>query len=197
MMPTQPSLEEIQGWLARVQDVTGAGLVEPEAIAQIRALEEVKAAGAAAQARVTAHLYAERARREAAEDVPTRKRCAGLASEVALARRVSPHQGNRHLGVALALTREMPHTMAALSTGQISEWRAMVMVKETAVLSVEHRGEVDRQLAGHLTSAGWGDRQLGDQAKRSATASTPVRRSAESAAPPPTGPSPCGRRRTR
>ena len=165
-MPHQPSLEEIQGWLARAQDVTGSGLGEAAAIDQVRALEEVKAAAAAAQARLTAHLHAERTRREAAEGVPARKRGAGLGAEVALARRVSPHQGNRHLGVALALTREMPATMAALSSGQISEWRATIMVKETAVLTVEHRAEVDRQLAPHLTGSGWGDQQLGDQAKR-------------------------------
>jgi len=165
-MPKQPSLEEIQGWLARALDVSGDGLGEAEALDQIRALEEAKAAMAAAQARLTARLHAARHRREAAEHVPVRKRGAGLGAELALARRVSPHQGNRHLGVALALTREMPHTMAALSTGQISEWRATIVVRETAVLSAEHRFEVDRQLAPHLTSAGWGDRQLGNEARR-------------------------------
>lgn len=165
-MAQEPALEEIQGWLMRTQDITGVAVSEAEAVDQLRALEEAKAAMAAAQARLTAALYAERHRREAADGVPARKRGSGLGAEVALARRVSPHQGNRHLGVALALTREMPHTMAALSTGQISEWRATIMVRETAVLSAEHRFEVDRQLAPPLTSAGWGDRQLGNEARR-------------------------------
>ncbi len=34
-----------------------------------------------------------------------------VAAQVALARRESPHAGNRHLGVARALVMEMPHTM--------------------------------------------------------------------------------------
>jgi hypothetical protein len=165
-MTRAPSLEEIRGWRARATNVSGAGLDEAALLDQVRALEEVKAAAAAAQARLTTQLYADRARREAAEGVPAAKPCAGLGSEVALARRVSPHQGNRHLGVALALTREMPHTLAALDSGQLSEWRATLLVRETAVLSAEHRTEVDRQLAPHLTTAGWGDRQLADQARR-------------------------------
>ncbi len=98
--------------------------------------------------------------------MPARDRCRGLAAEIALARRVSPHAGNTHLGVALALTREMPHTLAALSAGKLSEWAATVLVRETALLSVEHRTEVDRQLARHLTDSGWGVRRLGNQARR-------------------------------
>ena len=166
-MSVAPPLEEIRRWRARMAEVTGAGLDEAEALEQVRALEEVKAAAAAAQARLTAQAYAARARREAADGVPARKRCAGLGAEVALARRVSPHQGNRHLGVALALTREMPHTLAALTTGQLSEWRATLLVRETAVLSTGHRTVVDRDLAPHLTGeTGWGDRQLANQARR-------------------------------
>jgi hypothetical protein len=165
-MQTDASLEEIQGWRVRAQAVTGALVTEADAVDQIRALEELKAAAAAAQVRLTARLYAERARRDAAAGTPARTRCAGLDSEIALARRVSPHQGNRHLGVALALTREMPHTLAALSAGEISEWRATLVVKETAVLSAEHRTEVDRQIADKLTDSGYGDRRLAEEARK-------------------------------
>ena len=161
-----PTLQQLDGWRAQAGEVTGEALSEAESLDQIRALEELKAAAAAAQARLTGHLHASRVRREAAAGVPARKRAAGLGAEVALARRVSPHQGNRHLGVALALTRELPHTLAALTRGQISEWRATVVVKETAVLTAGHRTEVDRQLAADLAGSGWGDRQLGAQARR-------------------------------
>lgn len=166
-MPRTPDLQEVRGWRARAAEVTGAGLEEAELLDQVRALEELKAAAAAAQARLTAYLYAARASREAAEGVPAKQRCAGLGAEVALARRVSPHQGNRHLGVALALTREMPRTLAALSTGQTSEWAATTLVRETAVLSVEHRAEVDHQIARHLRQeSGWGVRRLAHEARR-------------------------------
>lgn len=168
-MSHQPSPENIRTWPARLQDLDGAGLSEAEAIDDLRLLEELKSAASAAQTRVTAQLYADRARREAAEGVPAAKRCAGLGAEVALARRVSPHQGNTLLGVALALTREMPATLAALSAGRLSEWAAAVLVRETAVLTAEHRLEVDRQLAPRLSDAdcsGWGVRRLGNEARR-------------------------------
>jgi len=165
-MPTAPQLQHLQQWVLRAGRVGDGKLSEAQVIDRIRALEELKAVAAAEQARLTAHLYAARQRREAAEKVPAKKRCAGLGTEIALARRVSPHQGNRHLGVALALTRELPQTFAALSAGEISEWRATLVVRETAVLSAEHRLEVDRQLARHLTGSGWGDRQVANEARR-------------------------------
>src|SRR4051812_4876317 len=157
---------QLQRWLAPAPEATGKRLSEAEVIDRIRALEELKAIAAAEQARLTAHLYAERARRDAAEQVPARRRCAGLGAEIALARRVPPHLGNRHLGVALALTRELPQTFAALSAGQISEWRAPLGVREPAVLSAEHRTGGDRQLAPPLTGWGWGDRQVANEARR-------------------------------
>ena len=165
-MLDRPSLSDLQDWAARVQDLAGEGLSEAEAISVVGTLEELKGAAAAAQARVTAHLYAERQQREAAERVPARERCGGLGAEIALARRVSPRQGGTCLGVALALTREMPATLTALSAGQISEWTATVLVKETALLSAEHRGEVDRQLAPRLVGSGWGVRRVGNEARR-------------------------------
>src|SRR3954451_19294976 len=165
-MSTAPQLQHLQQWVLRAGQVGGGELTEAQIIDRIRALEDLKAVAAAEQARLTARLYAERQRREAAEKVPAAKRCAGLGTEIALARKVSPHQGNRHLGVALALARELPKTFAALAAGEISEWRATLVVRETAVLSVEHRMEVDRQLARHLTGSGWGDRQVANEARR-------------------------------
>ena len=55
----------------------------------------------------------------------------------------------------------MPHTLAALESGRLNEWRATLMVKETACLSAADRCVVDEELAadpGRLTGAG--DRAL-------------------------------------
>jgi hypothetical protein len=48
----------------------------------------------------------------------------------------------------------MPHTYRALQAGVISEWRATLMVRETACLSVDDRGRVDAELAPRLSSLG-------------------------------------------
>jgi hypothetical protein len=48
-----------------------------------------------------------------------------------VARRDSPTRGGRHLGFAKALVYEMPHTLAALECGVLSEWRATLIVRES------------------------------------------------------------------
>ena len=47
---------------------------------------------------------------------------AGVGGQVALARRMSPSRGSRLVATALTLVREMPHTMAALQDGTLTEW---------------------------------------------------------------------------
>ena len=108
--------------------------------------ERLKATAAAAQARATA-LWAEKRRAaEEAAGIPARKRGRGLASEIALARLDAPVNGSRHLGLAAALVHEMPHTMAALESGVLTEWRATLIVKASACLSVEDRRALDAEL---------------------------------------------------
>jgi hypothetical protein len=147
-------------------------LDDRQCIDAITELEELKAAAAAAQARITARLHdarLEAAQTEIAKVEPQAKarRVAevirGVTAEVALARRESPARGQQHVGVALALVRDLPHTLAALTAGAISEWRATIVVRETACLSRNDRMTVDRELAADL--ARLGDRRLGDRAR--------------------------------
>jgi hypothetical protein len=43
----------------------------------------------------------------------------------------------------------MGHTLFALRGGKITEWRAMVLARETACLTLEDRRVVDQRLAGN------------------------------------------------
>ncbi len=175
-----------------------------EQIDQIRALEDVKAACAAAQARVTAQFAAQRRRAAVAHDGDELRACArsgssqgrdlpgdsqaarranarlvrgkaerlaarSAASEVALARRESPQRGGRFVGLAEVLVHEMPHTFEALAAGTINEWRATLIVRETACLSREHRGQVDVEIAADRSRLeGVGDSRLVAQVKKAA-----------------------------
>ncbi|SRX82808.1 hypothetical protein MPP7335_04574 [Mycolicibacterium parafortuitum] len=118
--------------------------------AELRAVvedcERLKSAAAAAQARATALWAAKRRLAELAAGVPAARRGKGLTSEVALARRDAPVKGNQHLGFANALVHEMPYTLAALECGALSEWRATLIVQESACLSVAHRRQLDEEL---------------------------------------------------
>jgi hypothetical protein len=143
----------------------GGGSVE--LVGQLRALEELKSAAAAAQARVAARFAAAQRAAQRAAGTPAGQVGSGIGAQIALARRDSPARGSRHLGLAEALVHELPHTLAALEAGQISEWRATLVTRETACLSVEHRLRVDAELAarpGGLEAMG--DKTLAAEARR-------------------------------
>src|SRR5699024_10009900 len=125
------------------------------------ALESLAGAVASAQARVTVEFDRSQRAEQAARGVPARQRGRGVAHQVGLARRVSPHQGQRLLGLALTLDRELPHTAAALRHGHLSQWRAMIIARESAALSRSDRAAVDREVAGNPAELrARGDREL-------------------------------------
>jgi hypothetical protein len=141
-------------------------------IDRIRALEVLKAAASAAQAVDAADLDASQRAEQAEAGVPAAEQGRGVGAQVALARRDSPHRGGRHLGLAKALVHEMPGTLAALQAGRISEWRATILARETAVLTRQDREAVDRELAGDKAAVSrleaMGDRALAAAAKQAA-----------------------------
>ena len=117
--------------------------------------------GAGLQARIAVAFDAAQRREQATAGVPVAERGQGVAAQIALARRESPSRGSRLLGLAKALVTEMPHTLAALDSGQLNEWRATLLVKETACLSAADRCAVDDELAPDTgTFAGAGDRAI-------------------------------------
>lgn len=145
----------------------GASLTDQSAlIERIAELERIKSAAAAGQARAAAALDAARRTAEAAAGMPAAKRGRGVASEIALARRDSPARGARHLGFAKALVHEMPHTLAALESGVLSEWRATLIVRESACLNVEDRRTLDAELCAYPAGLnGMGDARVAATAK--------------------------------
>jgi hypothetical protein len=163
MSTTIPSAQELRELLERLggEDRTAS---DAERIDLITALESLKGAAAAAQARLTVVFDASQRSEQAAQGVPARKQGLGIAGQIALARRESPNKGARHLGLAKALVGEMPHTLRALAAGRISEWRATILVRETAVLSAANRARVDAALSDRLGELG--DRGVEREAKK-------------------------------
>jgi len=139
---------------------------ESALIERIYELERIKCAAAAGQARASAALDAARRAAEAAAGTPAAQRGRGVAAEIALARRDAPVRGGRHLGFAKALVHEMPHTLAALECGALSEWRATLIVRESACLDVEHRRTLDAELCADPAGLdGMGDARVTAAAK--------------------------------
>ena len=152
-------------------DLAELAVVDPRAdeaalIGRIAEFERLKSAAAAGQARAAAALDELRRADEAAAGVPARQRGRGVASEIALARRDSPARGGRHLGLAKALVHEMPHTLAALECGALSEWRTTLIVRESACLDVADRRVLDAELCADVTKLdGMGDARVAAAAK--------------------------------
>ena len=135
----------------------GEGSDDADRIDLIRALEELKCSAEAAQAVLTAAFDRSQREAEARAGVPEERRGRAVAAQVALARRESPHRGRQHVGLALVLATRCRTRATAFRAGRITEWRAMLLARETACLSRADRLEVDRQVAGdpRRRSRGW------------------------------------------
>ncbi len=140
---------------------------DDERIETLRALEELKSAAAAAQARITGEFARSQRAEQRAAGVREAEVGRGIAAQVALARRESAHRGATLVGLARALTEEMPHTLRALAAGALSEHRAQLLVKETACLTREDRARVDTEVCGDVARVSrLGNRQLAAEAAR-------------------------------
>lgn len=151
--------------LARVREGLAAITGDPERsdlmsdvhrIDQLRLLEEIKAAAAAAQASITVAFERSQLARQDAAGVRREQRGRGIGDQVALARGCAASQGARHLGFAKAMT-EMPHTFALLGDGHLDEWTATLLVRETAILTLEDRQRVDQRLCAMTVDSATGE----------------------------------------
>ena len=130
-------------------------------IDQLRKLEDLKSAAAARKARIAVAFDLQQRREQSDAGVPADQLGTGVAAQIALARRESPAKGSRLLGLAKALVTEMPHTLAGLQSGQLNEWRATLLVRETACLPAADRSAVDEELASDVGMfSGAGDRSV-------------------------------------
>jgi hypothetical protein len=157
----------VRSWTAVLSEVADAARGHDDAgrVDLLRALEELKAAGAGAQAVVTVDFDASQRAAQATATGPAARPGRGVAAQVALARRESPYRGQQHLALAKSLVAEMPPTLAALVAGRTSEWRATILARETACLTRLDRMVVDQELAGDPDRLErLGDRELAAEA---------------------------------
>ncbi|MGZ8744422.1 MAG: DUF222 domain-containing protein [Nocardioides sp.] len=137
----------VREWTAQLT-TADRGLDDAARVDLIGALEELKCAAEGAQAVTTAELDESQRAEQAARGVPAERQGRGVAAQVALARRESPHRGQQHLQLARILHRgELPHARAAFAAGRITEWKVALLARETACLSLADRRAVDAALA--------------------------------------------------
>ncbi len=124
-------------------------------IDRLRVLERIKNAVCATQAAEAVAFEASQLAAQEAAGVPAHRRGRGIADQIALARMESPHKGSRLLGLAKTLNGgELPTCAAALTLGEISEWRVTCIARESAHLDPEDRRALDAELAPRLPEMG-------------------------------------------
>ncbi|WP_345455218.1 HNH endonuclease [Nocardioides marinquilinus] len=112
----------------------------------IRAMEELKSTLCALQGDLAVDLDASQRAQQAERGERAERRGGGVAAQIGLARRESPHRAQVLLGMAKDLRAELPHTRAALREGRLSEHRARIVVTETSGLDPADRARVDAEL---------------------------------------------------
>lgn len=146
---TAPALRAAVAALAAASGPEGSGAAaDAERLELIRALEDLKNAAAGYQAALTAAFDASQLAQQRDAGLPKHRRGRGIAAQIALARRVSPHRGQQHLSLARILQSELPSTARAMRSGLITERSATLMARGTTCLSREDRLLVDQQVAG-------------------------------------------------
>jgi len=158
-----PSISELAALVGRLAGLS-TDVDDAERVDRIRWLEAIKSAAAAAQARMTAAFASSQRDEQQAAGVPAARVGEGVAAQLGLARRESPARAARYTGWAQVLVHELPGTFAVLQRGETTEWRAMLVARETIWLSRTDRAAVDAALADRL--AGLGDRQVEVEARK-------------------------------
>lgn len=122
-----------------------------EALAVVAGIDQLRSSLAALDStwQVTAEQRIRQA--DAARNVPEKNQGHAVPSELALARRVSPHSSSLSLSSARRLVGHMPATLGHLSTGLISERTAQAIARTLDGSDPAVCAEVDDWIAENLT----------------------------------------------
>ncbi len=125
-----------------------------ERVRLLTALEQLKSAAAALQARITEALLSDELDAAAAAGRRDTDAYRSVGGQLALARHESQFRGRRLLGLARTLCTDLPHTLAALQAGETNERRVEMIVAACGFLTPAQRQMLDAELAPQLASLG-------------------------------------------
>ncbi|ADG79925.1 HNH endonuclease [Tsukamurella paurometabola] len=138
-----------------------------DAIAGLGALERARARVVFDQYRLIAELLRVRVCERIAAGVAQDRWEAGVAAEVALALRVSPHRAAGMLSRARTLVKDLPATFGRLRDGDVSPEAVEVILAGLSHLEPRLKSKADAELCGEsFAAAGLGVKRLQDQVKQ-------------------------------
>jgi hypothetical protein len=123
---------------------------DADRIDRIASIDAAISALSAARAEETAAFYSSQLDEQQRAGVSARRLGFGVSEQIARARKLSPAAGQRYVAFARALCAELPATLAAMRRGEVSEWVATLVARETAALKPADRRAADFALADKL-----------------------------------------------
>ncbi len=140
------ALDRVLAWLGELPSAAK----DAERIDRIAALERMRGAVAAAQARETVDFARSQFAAQVEAHGPAARRGRGIPEQIGFARRMSPAAAARQVTFAQEWFSEMPALSTLLRTGQVSEWTAQIVARETRGLSAHLRAGIAEDLAPDL-----------------------------------------------
>ena len=154
------ALAELTAIADRLAQLSAATADEPvgavpdaERIDRIALLERLRAAASAAQAAEMVAFASSQVELQRRQEVDYRRLGRGIADQIALACKISPAAGSRRLSLARAWRFDLPATFEALRRGEVSEWVATLVARETSHLDADTRRRVDADLVSRRLAA--------------------------------------------
>ncbi|MGH3459973.1 MAG: DUF222 domain-containing protein [Kribbellaceae bacterium] len=140
---------ELIGLVNRLGELPGAA-DDGERVDRIAALERLRGAVAAAQARETTAFAVSQVAAQRAAGVSAARRGRGIAEQIGFARGMSPAAAARQVTMAKEWSTDLPAVLGQLRAGRISEWAAQVVAQETRELPRYVRRSIAADLAPDL-----------------------------------------------
>ena len=140
---------ELIGLVDRLGELPGAA-DDGERVDRIAALERLRGAVAAAQARETTAFAVSQVAAQRAAGVSAARRGRGIAEQIGFARGMSPAAAARQVTMAKEWSTDLPAVLSQLRAGRISEWAAQVVAQETREMPRYVRRSIAADLAPDL-----------------------------------------------
>lgn len=117
---------------------------DADRINELTALERLIASASARRAQVSAQFRVSQLAAQRAQGVHKSRLGKGIADQIALARRISPHAASHHIALATAIAQDLPLTMQLWSRGQsasgprqVSRSKSSAWTAQTAERSID------------------------------------------------------------
>jgi hypothetical protein len=149
-------LAEVKGLIASLDLAEIEAWTTGEALAALATMETAKRMLEARQALITAHVVTVRRTEQENADRSARNVPAEVARDVGLYRKVNGAKARNLVDLACGCPAEAPQTFALWLQGKVSEEQALILFRQTTLLTAQGRAEADERVSEDMPNLGLG-----------------------------------------